>query len=403
MLMPHKSALLLSTAILLGAQPLLAEDACAGLGEGAIWLGGGAQSSDLTTAPSYLEQMALVLGSTQYIGAFTLGEATDIRIEAAGRGNGDPVIDLFDASGALIATDDDSGGNSDARIETQLEPGTYCVALRSFEDSPMTAFVRASRADQEALTEGYFDSHDGYSNEDSCTLSPDMPQIILGDMVSNSVADAPNYRITLTEPLALTITATNEDADPLITLYAGDGTYIEESDDYDGLNPRLSLADPLDAGDYCLSVRALSDANLPIDVLVTEYDPQAAALLAIKNGEMAPPLDGSYPVNDIGAVGGRQITDVTLGRDFSWIKFDITQPGLAVIEAIGLNSGSDPELVLFDDLGREIARNDDNGDALDSFVAFRVNSGSYLAAVGNVGDMPDARIRVLIETYLPAK
>ncbi len=405
MFKPHKSALFLSTALCLGAHTLMAEEICAGLGEGTIWLGGGAQSSDLAISSNYLEQMALVLGSTQYVGAFSLGETTDLRIEAAGRGNGDPVIDLFDASGQLLATDDDSGGGADSRIETQLEAGTYCVALRSFEDAPMTAFVRASRLEQEALTEGYYVGDDGedYNYDDACIAGSTALEISIGEKASNTVSEVPAYRFTLSEPLALSITADNEDADPLITLYSGDGTYIEENDDTDGLNPRLSLVEPLAPGDYCLSVRALNDEYLPVEVLVSEYDPAAAALAAINNGEMAPPMDGSYPMQDIGLVATRKITDLTLGYSFSWIKFDVAQPGLIVVEAIGISSGADPELVVFDDLGREIGRNDDYGSALDSFLAFRVNAGSYLAAIGNVDETPDSRIRVLVENYMPAK
>lgn len=408
MFMPRKSALLLTTAFMFGAQPLFAEEICGGLGEGTIWLGGGASSSDLSSSSSYLEQMALVLGSTQYNGAFSISEVTDIRVEAAGRGNGDPVIDLFDASGQLIATDDDSGGGADARIETQLEAGTYCVALRSFEDAPMTAFVRAGRQDQEALTDGYYggDSAGGdYPYDEACAAGAAgiETELRLGETVSNTVSDVSAYRFTLTEPLALSITADNETADPLITLYSSDGTYIEENDDFDGLNPRLSMVEPLAAGDYCLSVRALSDEFVPVDVLVTEYDPAAAALAAIKKGEMTPPLDGSYPINDLGLVKTRQITDLSLGADVGWIKFDIAQPGLVVLEAIGMGSEADPELALFDDLGRELSRNDDYGTTLDSFIAYRVNSGSYLAAVGNVSEAPDARVRVLIENFVPAQ
>lgn len=401
----RSSFVALAASLSFTASTLSAEEVCAGLGEGAIWLGGGAGSSDVATSPDYLEQMALVLGSAQYLAAFSLSDTTDVRIEAAGRGNGDPVIDVFNASGTLIATDDDSGGEGNSRIESRLDAGTYCIALRSFEDAPMTAFIRTGRLEQEALTSGYFsdEEEDTADYGDACTDGGPAQQLVIGETAVNTVADVPAYRFSLYEPMAITITATNEDADPLITLYSADGAYLGEDDDTDGLNPRLSLVDPQPAGDYCLSLRALNDDSLPVEVLLEEYDATAAARSQFDNGEAAPPLDGSYPIDDMGLITTRKLTDVVLGETHSWIKFDTEQSGLMVVEAIGISSGADPKLRVFDDLGREIGFNDDNGPVLDSFLAFRVMPGSYLAAIGNVDSTPGARVRVLVESYLPAR
>ncbi len=98
--------------------------------------------------------MALVLGGNEYVSLFTLSAPTDIRVEAAGRGSGDPIIDLLDSTGGMILSDDDSGGNAASRAETSLDAGTYCMSLRSYDGGPMTAFVRIGRQEQEALTEG---------------------------------------------------------------------------------------------------------------------------------------------------------------------------------------------------------------------------------------------------------
>ena len=94
-----------------------------------VWIGGAETSSDISSAGTYQEQMALVLGGGEYTALFTLSSPADLRIEAAGRGGTDPVMDLFDEAGTLVATDDDSGGNGAARIETSLEPGFYCAVL----------------------------------------------------------------------------------------------------------------------------------------------------------------------------------------------------------------------------------------------------------------------------------
>jgi len=47
----------------LSAAPAMAQNAdmCGGIGENGQWLGGDEASSDISTSPSYIEQMALVL------------------------------------------------------------------------------------------------------------------------------------------------------------------------------------------------------------------------------------------------------------------------------------------------------------------------------------------------------
>ena len=409
MALTRSSLLSLSTGLALLSTSAYAEEICAGLGANTLWIGGAQASSNISTSADYLEQMALVLGTNQYVAGFEVSEGADIRVEAAGRGNGDTIIDLFSADGTLIATDDDSGGMAASRTENFLEPGTYCVALRSFDDAPMTAFVRVGRMDQEPLTqgieEGMGDSGDSGDamDGDVCAAGGTAPILEFDSPQSASVDDVSEYRFTLDAPMPISLTATNEDADPLITLYSADGTYIAENDDSDGLNSRINLAQPQDPGEYCLSVQALSDTTLPVEVTLVAYDPVAAMQALYDSGEASPPLDGSYPVTDLGEVKSRLRTDVQLGTNATWLKFDVPQSGVIVVEAISASSDGDPTLRLFDDLGRELAYNDDYGDGFDSFVAVRVQPGSYLAAVSEVSDGAMPLVRLLVETYVPAR
>ena len=133
------------------AAPAAAQDTrCGGEGTSGQWIGGSPEASDIATTDSFGEQMALVLNGNRFVGLFSLSAPADMRIEAAGRGNGDPTLTLLGPDGTEIATDDDSGGNGAARIEMALEPGDYCAVVRSFDDTPMTAFVRVGRAEMEA-------------------------------------------------------------------------------------------------------------------------------------------------------------------------------------------------------------------------------------------------------------
>jgi hypothetical protein len=380
------------------AAPAFAQDLCGGVGSGGQWIGGDAASSDMTTADNFREQLALVMGGNDYVALFTLSETTDVRLEAAGRGAGDPIIDLLHADGSLILSDDDSGGNAASRAETTLDAGSYCMAMRSYDGGPMTAFVRIGRQDHEPLTEGIALQVDPGSSGSCAEAVPIGP---LGSSVNGSATDDPYWSFTLDQPTAISITAVNESADPLITLYDGANNYIAENDDHDGFNSRIDITDPLAAGTYCISRNALADETAPITLTVSAYDPQAAVLAIYDRGEAAPPLDGTVPVTDLGLVSTRIRQDVNGSSIASWFTVDVDAPGLLMLEAIG-NASADPVLVIFDDLGREIGRNDDHGNTTDSLIAARVTPGTYTIGVWKYGGSLGL-IRLLVERYVPAQ
>ncbi|WP_420859636.1 DVUA0089 family protein [Marivivens marinus] len=390
------------------ALPAAAQDMCGGIGANGQWIGGTESASDLSIAGGYMEQMALVLGGNQYVALFSLSGTADVRVEAAGRGAGDPVIDLYDGFGNIVVSDDDSGGNGASRAETTLGPGTYCLALRSFDNAPMTSFVRVGTTDMEPLTEGmgdtdgFFDSTDYGSGGGECDANTPAQDIPLGGSSTASVADTPYWAFTLTEPMPVTITAENPDADPIVTLYDGDGNWLGENDDFDGLNSRLDMSAPLAPGRYCVSMTALSDPGAPVTVTVTEYDPVAALAALYDRGESAPPMDGSHPITDLGTVDSRVRIDVQNTTTATWFSVEVPESGLLLIEALAAGGNGDPYLYLYDDLGRLVDQNDDyNG--LDSQVVARVNRGTYLIALRELNDGSQGFVRLLVERYVAAQ
>lgn len=374
-----------------------AQEFCAGNGAGGQWIGGTQDASDITTADAYAEQMALVLGGSSYVSLFSLSAPTDVRIEAAGRGSGDPVIEVFDDAGAIVASDDDSGGGGASRVEMGLDAGTYCVAMKGYDATPMTAFVRVGQQGHEALTEG---SESGSTPAAGCDTAT--PFGALGTTASASAQETGAYSFTLTEPTAVSITATNEDADPSIALLNASGEELAANDDYDGLNSRIDVSSLLDAGDYCVTVEALIDASAAIDLMIDVYDPEAALAALYARGEAAPPLDGSVEVTDLGMIGSRMRQDIQLDGDASWFTVEVLDPGLLLVEAIAPAGKGDPWLVLFDDFGRQLAQNDDHGEGLDAMITAKVQPGVYMIGVKDVGS--DAGLaRLLLERYVPAQ
>ena len=383
------------------AAPAMAQDAnmCGGVGANGQWLGGDEASSDISTSESYVEQMALVLLRNEYVGLFSVSEAGEYRIEAQGRGGGDTVIDVRDSTGEIVASDDDGGGDAASRTEVSLNPGTYCVSMRSFGGDPLTGFVRAGRIDQEALTPGT--GGGGPSSAGDCDPNT-APPLTLGQSVSNSWNAQNTYSLTLDEPTPLSLTAENEDADPILTLYDPSGNWLAENDDYDGLNSRIDMLTPLPAGTYCVSLGLYGSESAPITVTATEYDAEEVLQSLYARGEASPPLDGSYPVKDLGELSSRVREDISVSGDATWYSLDVTDTSLILVEAIAQGQG-DPVLTMFDDLGRQVAYNDDSGDSLNSLVTVRVQPGTYMVAVKQLDNSTSGFIRMVFERYVPAQ
>ena len=420
-----RSLLAASAATLAIAAPAMAQDLCGGEGANGQWIGGTEAASDVTAAGSHMEQMALVLANNAYTALFSVSAPTDVRVEAQGRGGGDPVIDLRDAAGTILLSDDDSGGEGSSFAEATLEPGTYCLSMQSYDGSPMTGFVRVGRTEHEPLTNGgsmptdvatdvatdvisdvmdSFNPAGGGCTEVANFLSDGPIDQLLGSgaMVTASVDQVDAWGFTLSSPQAVTITAENEDADPVITLYDGAGNYLAENDDYDGLNSRIDMSAPLDPGDYCIEMTALSDSAQPITVSVTGFDPMAEVEMLIANGEASPPMDGSYPITDLGELSTRLRHDAQISSEASWFSFTVSEGGLVLLEAVA-NGNGDPVAYLYDDIGRMVAMNDDNGQSYDSMIAARVLPGTYLLGVRQFDESAQSLIRLVMERYVPAR
>lgn len=396
------------------ALPAMAQGLCGGVGDNGQWIGGTEDMSDISTAAAHMEQMALVLMGNEYVALFNVSAATDVRVEAEGRGAGDPVIDLRNAAGDIVLSDDDSGGNGASRGEMFLDPGTYCLSMRSYDGTPMTGFVRVGLLAHEALTDGMTAIEEPPIEEEyyggTCDLAAATPMsagaiddlLAGGVTLTASATDAPYLSFQLASDQMITVTAENEAADPVIAIYDEYGNWIGENDDYNGLNSQIDITYPLYAGNYCVTLSALSDASAPITVTVKAYDQVAGMIGMYDRGEAAPPLDGSYPVTMLGALDQRirqdiQTTDVT-----SWFAMDVKQGGLIVIEAV-TNGMGDPSLVLFDDFGRQVAYNDDANNTLDSMIAARVLPGTYLVGVRQIGGGQQVLTRMVFERYVPAE
>ncbi|WP_071675182.1 DVUA0089 family protein [Nioella nitratireducens] len=371
------------------------------------WIGGAADTSDIATHGAAFDLAGASVPPGGYaVSNFTVSSPATVRVEARGQFGGDPLIQLYDQSGILIVTDDDSGGNWNSRAEVQLDPGTYCLATRSYGGGPIAADIRVGLTEHPALTQG-----SGGSNILACTA--DTPATPLGqgplDQIAgqeaeatNSVNEAPYYRFTLSSQMPVSIRAENPSADPYIYIYDAAGQLLGENDDYNSLDSRVDFPDGLAAGSYCIGMRALNNPELPVRVSVQSYSEADMMLDLYANGEASPPPDGSaYPVVPLGTLQTQLVNDGAVGPEARWLRFDVAEAGLVVINAVGIGQ-SDPMIALFDTVGREVAFNDDANNSLDSQISAQVSAGTYMLGVMQYHGQNGA-IRVTLQRYIPAR
>lgn len=376
--------------------------------------GGFGADVSLISNPAQM-QIQLTPGVNTYL-QFEVSSPTDVRLEATDDSGVDPVMVLLDTSGNELASDDDGGGGRASRIETSLSAGSYCARVYNFSSNNGPTTIQLSRWDMEPITVG---AAAGGGASEACTAATPAAPLAFGPInaalggggeISFSRSGSVTYhRFTVDSPLGLTITARNIEADPVLRVYDNSGNIVFENDDFDGLNAQIDMQTPLQSGDYCIAVSALSDGDQPIDVEVRAFDEKAFLEARYASGEASPPIGGDYPIDDIGLIQSAFSGDVLVGKDARWILFEVAEPSLMLIQGIG-NGGADSQLYLYNDRGQQLGFNDDSGiggtNTRDSQIAAELYPGRYLAAVllySYEDGSPSEPVRVSFQRYVRAQ
>ena len=409
--------------LLLLATPALAQEvpSCGGVGAEGAWIGGDAAASDVSTAEAALTLDAEVPIAGRTVALLRLSQPTGLRVEAAAP-DGDPYLALLDADGAEVASDDDGGGALDARAEADLPAGDYCLVVRSYAASALPVTLAAGTIEHEPITAGeaapapapetaapegagaFAATCEGRGPRRPLADAPiDAAMLSAGVSGTATLADTRTWGFALSEPAALTVTATSADGDPVLGLHRDDGTLIAENDDTDGLNSRVDTPAALPAGAYCLELDDLNGDGNAITVALAAFDPQADRLRRIADAEIPPAPSDPVAVEDLGPLDTAVLTEIGATSEAAWFAFDLPEGGVLLSEAVGVGD-VDPALRLFDRLGRVVAENDDApGGGLDSFLVTRVLPGRYVMAVRLVSDGQTGPVRLLLERYVPAR
>jgi hypothetical protein len=180
------------------------------------------------------------------IHAVKLEKETLYQIDLVGHGL-DTYLRLLDADGKVLAEDDDSGGNLNARIRyTTTKAGTYIIVATSFSggDGGYTLTVRNTNANPAKaikLVKGQLKPNDG----------PDKARNVPCQVHTVALKANKTYVIDLE----------STDFDAYLRLESPTGKMIQEDDDSGGnLNSRIEYRVPAD-GEYRLVAMPLSRLN----------------------------------------------------------------------------------------------------------------------------------------------
>lgn len=357
------------------------------------WLASSSDQSNTSDSTAPLTLSANVAGNTPSVYAFSLSADGSVRVEAQSA-EGDPMIELTSATGEGLAENDDTTSSLNSSLEQALSAGTYCVVVSNIQGEAMEATVQVSRPDQPALLNEVASPEGGGSNSiATCTpeteaqpLTEGALDAALADGNVTAAADgtATNYfRFTLSEPTPITVRGSSDQLDPFIKVFDNAGAMLGENDDAEGTNARLDYPSPLPAGDYCVGIAAYSPTPGPMTVAVEKLDRETFLRGAYQRGELVPPLDGSFPVEQFDLKTERQ-TVLLHNGGAHWLSFQLDAPGIVVMNAYGSLLGADTKLALFSEQGAVMGENDDNdsGSNTDSKLGpIMLEPGRYALAI----------------------
>lgn len=389
---------LLYTTALLSCLPVLAaaqDVACQGLDDSS-WIAGAQDASDVATAAEALEANSFVpLGGFSNT-RFTLSQDAMVRYEVRGSFGGDPIAYLYNESGEQVDMNDDGAVDYGVLSEVSLPAGNYCLAVQNVENGLLPVDIRIGRTEHEPMQQSVADVAPGMG----CFELDDLEEVDVSAPFTREfeIFGQAGVTFTLTEPMSLTLNAIGQGNDPLLSLESEDTGLVDENDDMVGLDARLDMADPLPAGRYCVGVDTYEQNGSGVTLEIKPLDLEELKVQRINAGEISPLPGSGHPITDLGTLNGRIIRDVEIGADFTWFSISVDSESMILVESMVVND-SDPTSVLFDEVGRELDRNDDFGTDYGSRVLSPVSAGTYLLGIGSVNETTE-QTRVIIDQYV---
>jgi Bacterial pre-peptidase C-terminal domain len=292
----------------------------------------------------------------------------------------DPLLRIFDSAGTELNSNDDSEGSLNSALDfVPRSGGTVFVEAGGFGGA-QTGTYRLSVA-AEALPQ-----------DDAAAATNTRARLAPGQSVSSELgfpSDADWYRVRLTEGESYRFTLNSAGdpalADPYLSLRDADGVELLGDDDSGaGLNSYLEFTAPA-TGNYFVEARGFSEEA------TGGYTLSAATgdIPADASTDAALAFDGDYREGVLSPAGDRD-----------WFRVDLAE-GAAM--RVGVNSAEggeplgDPMVVVYGPDGAEIARDDDGGEGLNSYVEIQGGAaGAYFVEVRGFVDDAAGRYAVTL-------
>lgn len=284
----------------------------------------------------------------------------------------DPRLLLYDASGELVAENDDADDFSvNSRLNVELAAGEYYVVAASWEDVVEGAYeLNVVRLLEETPP----------SAPPVAATSDDAQDVdwdehgrleVIGRI--DVAGDVDRYRLEL--PVSGSLTAFlegDDELDPLLRLLDSDGVQIAINDDAIDVHSRISLS--LDAGVYVLSVEGFEDAETgAFRLSVTRDGVDVDATPRPPTPRLSLDAEGRALVEGrIDEAGDRDVYQLA-----------VEERANVVVELIAGDEALDPFVRLYDAAGTVIAYDDDSGGADAARLELTLAAGDYFLSAGS--------------------
>ena len=207
---------------------------------------------------------------------FTLDAPLPLTLNAR-NADADPVLRLYDASGNLVAENDDFDGlDAQINLQTALSPGEYCVAVSALSDGSLPIELSLTEFDEQAFLTARYDSAEAapaiggtHPIDDIGTITTSFS----GDVLVGGVARWVSFEIQ--EPSLILLQGFgNGDSDPQLYLFSDRGEQLDYNDD-SGNNTDSQIARELFPGRYLVAVLLYGfedgDQSRPVRLSLTRY------------------------------------------------------------------------------------------------------------------------------------
>jgi len=310
---------------------------------------------------------------------FLLVPERDGRITAETTGSMDTAMDLFNYDkNEEIATNDDGGQDTNARIVFNARAGTrYLAVVRGYSSSTSGSYgFRAFLTVSEGSS--------SWDNPISYEIGADANSIVT---VNRSLQESDeDYFLLVPKKGGRIVVETTGRVDTFIQIFDADDRddFLDENDDSgDNYNARIRCI--VEHGSrYIVKVRGF-----------TASDTGNYGFRAFYPGAGTLHPDGYEPNDEPSKATPAEIGAVLENTfhssgDIDWFKFQVTTAGRYNIHARGKNSNRlDTYIALFDSNLNSIAEDDDGGNALSSLISQNLNRGLYYVKVWCLDEEPD--------------